>query len=34
MHDTDSKENTVKVLPTIIETLIEEGYTIKVLDEN
>ncbi len=34
MHDTDAKENTVKVLPEIIETLMDEGYTIKALDEN
>lgn len=34
MHDTDAKKNTVKVLPKIIETLIDEGYTIKALDEN
>lgn len=33
MHDTDAKKTTVEVLPYIIETLINEGYTLKVLDE-
>ncbi|TJX65156.1 polysaccharide deacetylase [Soehngenia saccharolytica] len=33
MHDTNAKETTVEVLPYIIETLINEGYTLKALDE-
>lgn len=33
MHDTDTKINTVKALPEIIEHLISEGYVFKILEQ-
>ena len=34
MHDQDNHLNTVEALPTIIETLLDEGYEILPLDQN
>lgn len=33
MHDTDTKKDTVKALPEIIEYLIEQGYSFKSLEQ-
>ncbi|MDX9916548.1 MAG: polysaccharide deacetylase family protein [Gudongella sp.] len=33
MHDADVKQNTVNVLPKIIEHLLNEGYTFRTLDQ-